>query len=126
MTRGTRGDHVRKIQKALNAVTGARLAEDGVYGARTAACVLTYKTSRKIVNHAYQTKADDIIGELTISVLDAEVALLESFEDYRKFLGAMPVTLKDLKSGKIADPGSFKVQQAVTALNRMQARISNS
>lgn len=126
VARGARGEHVRKIQKGLNVVVGSTLAEDAVYGPRTAACILDYKKSRKIIGHAYQMQADDIVGKLTIALLDAEIALLEVLEDYNRTLRATPVSLKDLKSGTIANSRAFKVQLAVTALDNVQRRISSS
>jgi peptidoglycan hydrolase-like protein with peptidoglycan-binding domain len=70
---GSVGPHVKKIQQALNRTDGAKLAEDGSYGSRTAAAVLSYKRTRKIVNLRYQTQADNIVGRMTIAALDREL-----------------------------------------------------
>lgn len=72
---GSRGSHVMKIQIALNQLTGARLAVDGIYGPRTAKAVTDYKNdaSRRILQ-PWQTTADDIVGKRTIASLDAELA----------------------------------------------------
>ena len=43
------------------------------YGPSTAAAVLAFKTRRNIINRAYQTKADNIVGRMTIAALDAEM-----------------------------------------------------
>jgi len=126
VARGARGEHVRKIQKGLNVVVGSKLAEDAVYGPNTAACILGYKTSRNIIGHAYQKQADDIVGKLTIALLDAEIALLEVLEDYNTSLRGTPISLKDLKSGSVANSRAFKVQLAITALDNTQRRISSS
>jgi peptidoglycan hydrolase-like protein with peptidoglycan-binding domain len=74
IVRGARGDHVRKIQQALNLLDDAGLDPDGVYGGETAAAVLAYKTKRKIINRSYQQTADDIVGKMTMASLDSEMA----------------------------------------------------
>jgi peptidoglycan hydrolase-like protein with peptidoglycan-binding domain len=56
----------------------SRGAADGNYWPKTAAAVLDYKRRRNIVNTAYQTTADDIVGDMTISALDREMLALES------------------------------------------------
>src|SRR5690242_6341451 len=63
VTPGSSGPHVRKIQTALNLLDQAGLTEDAVYGPRTATAVLNFKTDRDIVNRAYQTTADNIVGK---------------------------------------------------------------
>lgn len=75
---GARGDHVRKIQSALNLVNRAALDLDGIYGTGVAAAVLRYKQARDIVNRSYQQQADNIVGRMTIMRLDEEVKALES------------------------------------------------
>ena len=71
---GDRGDHVRKIQMALIQLDGAKIATDGMYGPGTAAAVLAYKTKRGIINRAYQSQPDNIVGKMTIAVMDAELS----------------------------------------------------
>ena len=66
---GARGEHVRKIQLALIQLDRAANAADGIYGPATAAAVLAYKKKRNIVNRAYQTQADNIVGKMTIDRL---------------------------------------------------------
>jgi lysozyme family protein len=78
ITPGAIGPHVAKIQHALNVLNAANLEEDGNYGRKTAAAVLAYKRRRNIVNTAYQTTADDIVGVMTISALDREMLALEN------------------------------------------------
>ena len=73
ITSGQRGAHVRKIQIALNVLDGAGLTVDGIYGPATAEAVLNYKTDRNIVNQAYQTAADNIVGKMTVAKLDQEL-----------------------------------------------------
>jgi hypothetical protein len=77
---GATGEHVRKIQLALIQLGGAAITDDGIYGPATAAAVLAYKQKRNIVNRSYQTKADNIVGKMTIAALDKEMAV---FDDER-------------------------------------------
>jgi peptidoglycan hydrolase-like protein with peptidoglycan-binding domain len=81
ITPGARGPHVSKIQRALNLIQGLLLAEDGVYGAGTAAAVLEYKQQRNIVNTTYQTEADNIVGIMTMAALDADMLAQEGVND---------------------------------------------
>lgn len=78
ITPGSRGDHVKKIQSALNLLENAGLGTDGIYGQGTAAAVFSYKRKRKIINRAYQTEADNIVGKMTIASLDREVFAREN------------------------------------------------
>lgn len=70
---GAAGPHVGKIQQALIAVDGADIDPDSIYGPATAAAVLDFKRRRDIVNRAYQTQADNIVGKLTMAALDREM-----------------------------------------------------
>jgi peptidoglycan hydrolase-like protein with peptidoglycan-binding domain len=74
---GARGEHVRKIQLALIRLDGAAITADGNYDPATAAAVLAYKQKRNIVNRAYQTRADNIVGKMTIDRLDKEMLAAE-------------------------------------------------
>jgi hypothetical protein len=82
---GALGDHVAKIQSALMQLDDAQINSADLqrahYGPSTAQAVLNYKKQRNIVNHAYQSHADNIIGKMTIASLDQEMALLESRGD---------------------------------------------
>jgi peptidoglycan hydrolase-like protein with peptidoglycan-binding domain len=79
------GDHVKKIQTALNALSTGRGREnfglklDGKYGPITAAAVLAYKAApqRRILGPG-QTKPDNIVGKRTIKSLDDEMDILEN------------------------------------------------
>ena len=73
IAQGATGEHVKKIQTALNVLDRADLTVDGAYGPRTAHAVRNYKTARNIVNKAYQSQADDIVGRMTVAALDAEL-----------------------------------------------------
>lgn len=78
---GDSGDHVSLIQEALQVLEGAKISREdltaGVYGRSTAAAVLDFKKKRGIVNHAYQTTPDNIVGKMTIRSLDEEIAARE-------------------------------------------------
>ena len=77
ITLGARGDHVAKIQQALIALDGAKLSIDRIYGPLTAAAVKAYKRARDIVDRRRQTQADDIVGIMTMAVLDKEMLAKE-------------------------------------------------
>jgi hypothetical protein len=85
ITPGTRGDHVKKIQLALNRLSDGpgrenfKLNTDGVYGPKTAAAVKTYKDapSRRILQ-PWQKSADGIVGKRTMKSLDDEMVILET------------------------------------------------
>jgi peptidoglycan hydrolase-like protein with peptidoglycan-binding domain len=74
VTLGAVGDHVTKIHSALTVIDNANInldeLQDGRYGPTTAAAVLAYKRKRQIINHSYQTQADDIVGKMTIAAMD--------------------------------------------------------
>jgi hypothetical protein len=78
IVQGARGPHVGKIHRALIALDGATIAAGELaatlYGPTTAKAVLNYKTKRKIINFSYQKQADDIVGIMTMTVLDEEMA----------------------------------------------------
>ena len=73
IVQGASGEHVRKIQQALIELDGATIKADGKFGPATAAAVLAYKRKRDIVNRAYQTEADNIVGKMTMAALDKEL-----------------------------------------------------
>jgi hypothetical protein len=82
---GNRGDHVKKIQTALNRLSAGlgrenfNLKVDGVFGPKTAAAVKAFKNSpsRKILQ-SWQKSADDSVGKRTIKCLDDEMDILEN------------------------------------------------
>ena len=77
VTPGAIGEHVIKIQAALIFLDGLsidpREHAAGRYGPSTADAVLSFKQKRNIVNRAYQTQADNIVGKMTIAALDREL-----------------------------------------------------
>jgi hypothetical protein len=71
---GAAGQHVGKIQQALRLLDGdaidpVELAAER-YGPSTAKAILSYKTKYSIVNRAYQTRPDNIVGIMTMASLD--------------------------------------------------------
>jgi hypothetical protein len=82
VTQGAVGDHVTKIQTALNLIDGLEIDEGERdaqrYGSSTADAVLQYKTARNIVNLSYETQADNIVGKMTIASLDKDMVQLEN------------------------------------------------
>ncbi|MBR0872551.1 hypothetical protein JQ633_19475 [Bradyrhizobium tropiciagri] len=78
---GDSGDHVSLVQEALVVLDEARIAPEEIagrlYGKSTAAAVLSYKKKRGIINRAYQTVADNIVGKMTIRSLDDEISAKE-------------------------------------------------
>lgn len=81
VTPGARGDHVSLIQSALvrlRALEPNDAAEEaGFYGPKTTAAVLAYKRAFNIINRAYQTQADNIVGKMTIASLDEAIRVLD-------------------------------------------------
>jgi hypothetical protein len=85
VTPGAKGDHVSKIQMALLTLEDVSLdpmeLSTQQYGSSTANAVLTYKTTRNIINYSYQTQADNIVGKMTIASLDREMFAQEVPDD---------------------------------------------
>jgi hypothetical protein len=77
LTPGTQGAHVGKVQYALDVIDKLKIERQElmkqVYGPSTADAVLSFKRRRAIINRAYQTTADNIVGRMTIAALDAEM-----------------------------------------------------
>lgn len=80
LTPGTKGDHVSRIHSALLILDKVQVdpaeIKSKTYGPSTAAAVLAYKTKRAIINPAYQSKPDNIVGKMTIARMDAELAAI--------------------------------------------------
>ena len=77
ITPGSHGNHVAKIQAVIAYLDNIEILDKEVqakyYGPSTAAAVLNYKKKRNIINPAYQTQADNIVGKMTIQRLDEEI-----------------------------------------------------
>jgi len=82
ITPGAHGDHVSKIHTALFIIdkfsVSPRELSSASYGPSTIAGVLKYKRKRNIINHSYESQADEIVGKMTIASLDAEMFRRES------------------------------------------------
>jgi peptidoglycan hydrolase-like protein with peptidoglycan-binding domain len=78
---GASGDHVALIQQALQVLDDAGIAPDEIagqsYGSSTAGAVLNFKKKRGIINRAYQSTPDNIVGKMTIRSLDDEILARE-------------------------------------------------
>ncbi|MEO8777036.1 MAG: hypothetical protein ABI389_00005 [Rhodanobacter sp.] len=74
---GACGEHVGKIQQALQKLDAAAIDSVELHGVRygpsTANAVHAYKQKRNIINHGYQSNADAIVGKMTIVSLDQEL-----------------------------------------------------
>jgi hypothetical protein len=81
LTLGAIGDHVSKVHTALLALDNVSVAvselRENRYGPSTAAAVLAFKVRRNIINTSYQKTADNIVGKMTIAVMDREMFLKE-------------------------------------------------
>jgi peptidoglycan hydrolase-like protein with peptidoglycan-binding domain len=119
LTQGARGEHVRKIQNALNLIDAARLQEDGIYGPATARAVLRYKQKRNIVNRSYESQADDIVGRMTIDRLDRELVAREP--DPKRDIRCIfpPDANRAVRASLVAEPAPVTAESLVS-----QARAS--
>lgn len=70
------GEHVRRIQIALNELDDAGLEVDGRFGEDTGDAVEDYKNARNIFAPG-ETTANRIVGKGTIKILDDELNVLE-------------------------------------------------
>lgn len=68
---GMRGENVRTLQKALNAM-GARIEEDGVFGTNTRAAVITFQAQAGL-------QTDGIVGERTWQVIEENLGVHINF-----------------------------------------------
>ncbi|NOT57256.1 MAG: peptidoglycan-binding protein [Deltaproteobacteria bacterium] len=127
---GAAGPHVLKIQLALIQLDGATLTPDEVYGPATAAAVLSYKRKRGIINRAYQSTPDNIVGKMTIAALDEE--LLKSGDN--RFVGFSKEQISSLKDDLNRARGfldqvlrklSSSVIQPSTEVNDTQQKVRN-
>ena len=86
LIQGSRGEHVRLVQRALvylgeKEISGQEYRQ-GIYGLTTAAAVLRYKQKRKIINFSYQKQADNIVGKMTIQRLDNDVFAIQNLQRF--------------------------------------------
>lgn len=77
LVRGAVGPHVAKVQMAIFAIDSLAIDREElrrqIYGPSTARAVLAYKSRRQIINRAYQSRPDDIVGKMTITRLDRDM-----------------------------------------------------
>lgn len=82
LTLGARGQHVGKVQYALELIDKVRIERqellNQVYGPSTAAAVLGFKQKRSVINRSYQNAPDNIVGRMTIAALDLEMLQLQN------------------------------------------------
>jgi len=78
---GTRGDHVSKVHTALLILDKTQVdpveLKTKLYGPTTEKAVLAFKTKRQVINKAYQSKPDAIVGKMTIARMDQELCQSE-------------------------------------------------
>jgi peptidoglycan hydrolase-like protein with peptidoglycan-binding domain len=78
---GDTGEHVQLIQIALIEIDGAAIDQAELdaqrYGPSTTSAVHAYKKYRSIINPAYQSTPDNIVGKMTIEALDRDMLALE-------------------------------------------------
>ena len=78
ITPGAVGDHVKRIQIALNQLINVFLAMDGKYGPKTADAVRAFKEAQvPPLRQKWQSIADNIVGIGTIKALDAGMKAIE-------------------------------------------------
>jgi hypothetical protein len=80
VTAGQHGEHVRRIQRALEILVPdltlpASEKNAGRYGTATANAVLKYKREHRppIINPKYQSQPDSVVGRMTIAALDQDL-----------------------------------------------------
>jgi hypothetical protein len=117
VTLGAVGDHVNKIQTALEILGETGIAAGEIvtrrYGATTAAAVLRFKKPRNIVNRAYQSQADDIVGKMTIAALDDEMLAKELLGGLVGIAGTFPAFVGLLGFG-VVKPSAGEAVISVT------------
>lgn len=87
VTRGTQGDFVTLIQYAVLTLQGGTIPgaemSGRLYGPATARLVHAYKVRKRIINTAYQTTPDEVVGKMTIRSLDNDMLEAER-EEHRR------------------------------------------
>lgn len=79
VTPGSVGDHVKRIQIALNQLSKVFLAINGIYGPKTAAAVVAFKEAQSPpLRQPGQSIADNIVGIRTIKALDKQMRDFEN------------------------------------------------
>ena len=79
ITPGSVGEHVQRIQVALDLLMDIFLVPDGKYGPKTAAAVVAFKEAQSPpLRQPYQSIADNIVGIRTIKALDQQMFKFEN------------------------------------------------
>lgn len=120
---GARGEHVHKIQLALIQLDRAAIAADGSYGPATASAVLAYKRKRNIVNRAYQTQPDNIVGKMTIDRLDKEMLAAEQLNTGRTPRCVFPPSTQQNTRASFAVTGGSGAVTGFTLLAEKDASL---
>jgi hypothetical protein len=115
---GAVGGHVLKVQQALLALREGRFIPPSIraevamrlYGPATAAVVLVYKTSRRIIGVSYQTKPDNIVGKMTIAALDKEMAAAEKISPLKR-LTRLQLVQRHLEELRVLDEAKSQMKR---------------
>ena len=130
---GASGIHVGKIQLALVQLDQASIESTEVtakrYGPSTAGAVLAYKKKRKILNRAYQTQPDNIVGKMTMASLDSEMATLEQSAKgagklVKKYKSLVSLTHRPTLAGVQARNGLPADESAQLCLDWLRAELA--
>ncbi|MCA9190851.1 MAG: hypothetical protein KDB03_03775 [Planctomycetales bacterium] len=82
IVQGAKGPHVGLIQRALIKLNRQAIDREELrlqfFGNSTATAVLAFKNQRQIVNRSYQSRADNIVGIMTMAAIDQELCIAES------------------------------------------------
>lgn len=96
---GATGSHVGKIQKALQLLEAAEIAASEIsstrYGSSTAGAVLEFKRKRDIIARPRQSRADNIVGKMTMTALDEEMFARETAPVLPVYMMAYPVRIME-------------------------------
>lgn len=118
---GATGLHVNKIQAALIVLDGASISSEDmqhtVYGTSTANSVLAYKQKRDIINRSYQTKADNIVGKMTMERLDEEMLAWEAQP-------RDPVQIKPVSYSRVRPPRSHALVSFLLNVHAPESNIA--
>jgi hypothetical protein len=88
---GSAGDHVKRIQIALNQLSNVFLVIDGAYGPKTAAAAVAFKEAQvPPLRRPGQSIADNIVGIRTIIALDKQMVKLETPAPVAGFISLTP------------------------------------
>jgi len=118
---GSRGEHVKLIQQALVILGAGTVAQseirDGFFGPTTVQCVANFKgPPRNIINKAYQSAPDNIVGKMTIERLDVEMLAFENRPPLPPVLFSLYVAVSE--AGEVHDHERCPTRPYVTSPGR--------